>query len=99
MIQNFKCSLIVIKMLTFPGVNLEVTGNLRTLNSEELYEFYSPNIIPMIKSGRMRWAWHVARMVEIRGAYRVLVRRPKGRRPLGRHDIDGRVILKWIFKT
>jgi hypothetical protein len=33
----------------------------------------------------MRWAWHVARLGEGRGAYVVLVRRPKGKRPLGRH--------------
>jgi ribosomal protein L34 len=75
-----KYSLIVIKILTFPCVNLEVARNLRRLHSKELYDFYSlPNIIAMIKSRRMRWAWHVARMGEKRGAYVVLVRRPKGR--------------------
>jgi hypothetical protein len=46
--------------------------------------FALPNIIRVIKSRRMRWAWHVARMGEGRGAYRVLVRRPEGKRPLGR---------------
>jgi hypothetical protein len=44
----------------------------------------SPNIIRVIKSRRMRWAGHVARMGEVRGAYRVLVGRPEARRPLGR---------------
>jgi hypothetical protein len=44
----------------------------------------SPNIIREIKSRRMRWAGHVARMGEGRGAYRILVGRPEGRRPLGR---------------
>jgi hypothetical protein len=44
----------------------------------------SPNIIRVIKSRRMRWAGHVARMGEKRGAYRILVGRPEGRRPLGR---------------
>jgi hypothetical protein len=47
---------------------------------------------------RMRWAGHVARMEEKRGAYRILVGRPEGRRPLGRPSIDGRIIFKWIFK-
>jgi len=44
----------------------------------------SPNIVLVIKSRRMRWAGHVARMGEERGVYRVLVRKPEGRRPLGR---------------
>jgi hypothetical protein len=53
--------------------------------SEELNDLYSsPNIIRVIKSRRLRWAGHVARMGEQRGAYRILVGRPEGRRPLGR---------------
>jgi hypothetical protein len=44
----------------------------------------SPNIVRVIKSRRMKWAGHVARMGEGRGAYRVLVGRPEGKRPLGR---------------
>jgi hypothetical protein len=44
----------------------------------------SPNIVRVIKSRRMRWAGHVARMGEGRGVYRVLVWRPEGKRPLGR---------------
>jgi hypothetical protein len=43
-----------------------------------------PNIARLIKSGRMRWVWHVARMGERRGVYRVLVGKPEGKRPLGR---------------
>jgi hypothetical protein len=51
----------------------------------ELNDLYSsPNIIRVIKSRRMRWAEHVARMGEGRGAYRILVEKPEGRRPLGR---------------
>jgi hypothetical protein len=46
--------------------------------------YYSPNIVRVIKSRRMRWAAHVARMGEGRGIYRVLVARPEGKRPLGR---------------
>jgi hypothetical protein len=64
----------------------EETGEWRRLHNEELNDLYSsPDIIWVIKSRRMRWAGHVARMGEKRGAYRVLVGRPEGRRPLGRH--------------
>jgi hypothetical protein len=63
----------------------EVTGEWRILYNEELNDLYSSlNIIRVIKSRRMRWAGHVARMGEGRGAYRILVGRPEGRRrPLG----------------
>jgi hypothetical protein len=55
------------------------------LHTEELHNLYSsPNIIRMIKPRRMRWAGHVARMGEKRNAYRILVGKPEGRRPLGR---------------
>jgi hypothetical protein len=51
--------------------------------SEKLPNLYSsPNIIRMIKSRRMKWAWHVARMGETRNAYRILVGKPEGKRPL-----------------
>jgi hypothetical protein len=61
-----------------------VTGEWRRLHNEELNERYpSPNIIRVIKSRRMRWVGNVARMGEGRGAYRILVGRPEGRRPLG----------------
>jgi hypothetical protein len=79
------------------------------LHNDELHSLYSsPNIVRVIKSRRMRWAGHVARMGERRGVYRVLVGRPEGMRPLGRPKcrwednikmdlreigIDG---LKWI---
>jgi hypothetical protein len=63
----------------------EVTGEWRRLHNEELNDLYSsPNIIRVIKSRRMRWAGHLVRMSEGRGAYRILVGRPEGRRPLGR---------------
>jgi hypothetical protein len=57
----------------------------KLLHNKELYALYSsPNIIRMIKSRRLRWAGHVARMGERRGTYRALVGKPEGRRPLGR---------------
>ena len=63
----------------------EVTGEWRRLHNEELNDLYSsPNIVWVIKSRRMRWVGHVARMGEGRGVYRVLVGKPEGRRPLGR---------------
>jgi hypothetical protein len=58
------------------------------LHNDELHSLYSsPNIFRAIKSRRMRWAGHVARMGEGRGVYRVLVGRPEGKRPLGRHRL------------
>jgi hypothetical protein len=58
----------------------EVRGECIRLHKEELNDLYSsPTIIRVIKSRRMRWAGHVARMGEGRGAYRVLVGRPEGR--------------------
>jgi len=63
----------------------EVMGEWRKLHNEELNDLYSsPNIVQVIKSRSMRWAGHVARMGEERGVYRVLVGKPKGKRPLGR---------------
>jgi hypothetical protein len=63
----------------------EVTGEWRRLHNEELNDLSSsPIIIPVIKSRRMRWAEHVARMGEGRAAYRILVGRPEGTRPLKR---------------
>jgi len=63
----------------------EVTGEWRKLHNEELNDLYfSPNIVRVIKSRRMRWAGHVARMGEGRAVYRVLVGKREGRRQLGR---------------
>jgi hypothetical protein len=63
----------------------EVTREWRRLRNEELHYLYSsPNIFRVIKSRKMRWAGHVTRMGDRRGAYRILVGRPEGKRPLGR---------------
>jgi hypothetical protein len=71
----------------------EVTGEWRKLHNEELRDLYSlPSIIRIIKSQRMRWAGHVARMGEKRKAYRLFVGKPEGKRPLGRPShrwVDG----------
>jgi hypothetical protein len=62
----------------------ELMWEWRKLHNEELNDLYcSPNIFRLIISRRMRWARHVACMVEIIGAHRVLVGKPDGKRPLG----------------
>jgi len=63
----------------------EVTGEWRRLHNEDLNDLYSsPNIVRVIKSRRMSWVGHVARMDEERGVYRVLLGKPEEKRPLGR---------------
>jgi hypothetical protein len=63
----------------------EVTREWRTLHNEELHMLYScPNIIRQIKSRKIRWAGHMARMEEDRNVHKVLVGKPEGKRPLGR---------------
>jgi len=71
----------------------EVKGEWIKLHNEELNDLYcSTNIVRVIKSRRMRWAGHVARMGERRGVYTVLVGKPEGDPGVG-----GRIILRWIF--
>ena len=77
----------------------EVTGEWRTTHNEELNDLYSsPNIVRVIKSRRMRWAGHVARMGEERGAYRVLVGKPEGKNHWVDLGVDGWIILGWISR-
>jgi hypothetical protein len=77
----------------------EVRGEWRRLHNKELYALYSsPNIIRVMKSRRLRWAGNVARMGERRGAYRALVGKPEGRRPLGRHRRRWEDNIKRIFE-
>ena len=84
-IRNWRYSLCPLEAIV-----LRFTKEWRSSHTEELQYFYSsPNNVRVIKSGRIRWAEYVARMGEWRGAYRVLVVRPEGKRPLGRHK------LKW----
>jgi len=76
----------------------EVTGEWRRLHNEELNDLYcSPNIVRVIKSRRIRWAGHVARMGEERGVYMILVGKPEGRNHWGDLGIDG-WILGWISR-
>jgi len=63
----------------------EVTGEWRKLHNEELKDLYTlPNIVRVVKSRRIRWEGHMARMGEGRDVHRVVVGKPEGRRPLGR---------------
>ena len=73
------------KDLTLIFARDEVTEEWRKLHNEELSDLCSlPNIVLVVKSRRMRKAWHVACMGEGRGVHRVLVGKPEGKRPLGR---------------
>ena len=77
----------------------DLTWEWRKLHNEELSDLYPlPNIVRVVKSRRMRWAGHVARMGEGRGVYRVLVGNLKERDHWGETDADGRIILRWIFR-
>jgi hypothetical protein len=63
----------------------EIVGGRRKIHNEERHNLYSsPNVIRMIRLYRMTWSGHVARMEEKTNAYRVLVGKPEGKRPLGR---------------
>jgi hypothetical protein len=67
------------------GTKREEDGSWRKLHNDELHNLYSsPNVVRVNKSGRLRWAGHVAQMGEGRGVYRVLVGRHEGKRLLGR---------------
>jgi hypothetical protein len=76
----------------------EVAAEWRKVHNEELRDLYSsPSIIRIIKARRMRWARHVARIGEKRIAYRLLVGKPEGRRPLGRPRHRWVDNIKWMF--
>ena len=77
----------------------EVTGDWRRMHNEELNDLSSsPNIVRVIKSRRMGWAGHVARMGEERVVYRVLVGKPEGKNHWRDLGIDGWIILGWISR-
>jgi hypothetical protein len=77
----------------------EVTGEWRKLLSGELHNFYSsPDISRQIKSMKVRWAGHVARMGEGRKVYRDLVGKPEGKKNLKDQGVDGRMGSDWILR-
>jgi hypothetical protein len=77
----------------------EMTGEWRKTHKDELNDLYSlPNIVRVVRSRRMRWAGHVARMGEDRGVHRVLVGKPEGKSPLGRPIRRWEDNIKWIFR-
>jgi hypothetical protein len=74
-----------------------VTGEWRKLHNEKLCDLYSsPSIIRMIKSRRMRWAGHIARMGEKRNAHRLAAKKQKRKRPIGRpkHKRVGNIMME-----
>ena len=88
----------VLRKLFGPKRN-EVTGEWRKLHKEELNDLFSlSNIVRVVKSRRMRWAGHVARMGEDRGVHILLVGKPEGKDLWGDQDVDGRIILRWILR-
>ena len=77
----------------------EVTGEWRRLHNEELNDLYcSPNIVCVIKSRRMRWAGHVARMGEERGRIGSWWGNRRGRDHWGDLGVDAWIILGWISR-
>jgi hypothetical protein len=77
----------------------KVTAEWRKLHNEELNDLYSlPNIIQLNTSRRTRWVGHVTSTGERRGVYRALVEKTEGKSHLEDPGIDGRIILKWIFR-
>jgi hypothetical protein len=77
----------------------EVTGEWRRLHNEEISTVYSsPNIIRVIKSRRLKWTGHVARMGERKGAYRVSVGKPEGGRPVRRPRHRREDNIKIVFQ-
>ena len=71
----------------------------RRLRNEELHSLHrSDNIVRVIKSRRLRWAGHVARMEEGKSAFKILTGKPTEKRRLGGLGVDGRTILEWTLK-
>jgi hypothetical protein len=81
------------------GKRVEVTVEWRKLHNEELNDLYSlPNIVWVVKSGRMRWAGHVVRMGRREECIGFWWANLRERGHWGDPDVDGRIILRWIFR-
>ena len=76
------------------GLRKTITGEWRKLHNAELHAMYSSPNIGVLKSRRLRWAGHVARMEQSRNAYRVLVGKPE--ETFREAEVHGRIILKSI---
>ena len=88
----------VLRRIFGPKID-EVTGEWRKLHNGKFNDLYcSPNIVRVTKSRRMRWAGHVARMGEGKGVYRVLWENLRLRDHFGDRGVDGRLILRLIFR-
>jgi hypothetical protein len=82
------------RVLRILGPKREEDGSWRKLHNDELHNLHSsPNIVRVIKSRRMRWAGHVARMGEGRGVCRILVVKPESKRHWKDLGIGGRITL------
>jgi hypothetical protein len=78
----------------------EVTGEWRKLHNEELNDLYcSPNIVRVIKLGRMRWAGHVDCMGRGEANTRIWWKNLREREHRRDPGIDGRIILRWILEN
>jgi hypothetical protein len=93
----------VLRRIFGPGREAVAEG-WRTLHNEELHNLYAtPNVIRVIKSRGMRWAEHVAFMGEIRNGYKILARKPEGKRPCRRpgcrwEDSIGRNLRETVWE-
>ena len=76
-----------------------LTGEWRKLHNDEFSDLYLlPNLVWVVKSRRMKWAGHVARMGEGRGVHRVLMGKCEGKRPLGRSRRRWEDNIEWMFR-
>ena len=91
------------QILPFPIGRIELFKSVNLTGKEQHeelnYLYSSPSIVRVIKSGRMRWAGHVARMGGGKAYTRFWWRNLKERDHVGDPGVDGRIILRWIFRT